>query len=84
MHWQRRGILPPRAKLWLSYVVLASAVSGCATRPLVISECPIPNVDEQNDLEMFLNWEPDRPAALYISRVLGEVYGLELKKVRGE
>ena len=42
----------------------------------------MPNIEEQNDLEMFLNWEPDRPAALYMARVLGDVYGLELEEER--
>ena len=41
-------------------------------------------MDEQDDLENFMNWEPDRPAALYMARVLGEVYGLELREVRGD
>jgi len=58
--------------------------SGCAAKTTVISACPVPNVDEQDDLELFMNWEPDRPAALYMARVLGEVYGLELQEVRGE
>lgn len=31
-----------------------------------------------------MNWEPDRPAAVYMARVLGHIYGLELEEVRGE
>ena len=70
------------ARLSASCAAFALVVSGCATKPTVVSDCPIPNVDEQNDLEMFLNWEPDRPAALYMARVLGQVYGLELEEQR--
>lgn len=71
-----------RARWWASCAAFALVVSGCATRPIVRTECPIPNVDEQNDLELMLNWEPDRPAALYMARVLGEVYGLDLEEQR--
>lgn len=69
-------------KWWAFFAACALVGSGCATRPVVISECPIPNIEEQDDLELFLNWEPDRPAALYMARVLGEVYGLELEEQR--
>ena len=71
------------ARLWASFAFCV-AVVGCAKSPVIVSACPAPNIDEQDDLELFMNWEPDRPAALYLARVLGHVYGLELKEVRGE
>lgn len=70
-------------RLWASFACCA-AVAGCATSPVIVSDCPAPNMDEQDDLETFLNWEPDRPAAVYMARVLGHLYGLELEEVRGE
>lgn len=72
------------ARWWAFFSVFAVVASGCAKSPTIVSACPAPNVDEQDDLENFLNWEPDRPAALYMARVLGEVYGLELREVRGD
>lgn len=78
----QRPRLPLPVKWWAFFAVCALAMTGCAARPVVISECPIPNIEEQNDLELFLNWEPDRPAALYMARVLGDVYGLELEEER--
>lgn len=71
------------ARLWASFAFCV-AVVGCAKSPTVVSACPAPNVEEQDDLELFMNWEPDRPAALYMARVLGHIYGLELEEVRGE
>jgi len=76
----------PRPRLplpvkWWAFFAFCVVVAGCRTTT-VYSDCPQPNVEEQDDLEMFLNWEPDRPAALYIARVLGHVYGLELKELR--
>lgn len=82
-----RGRTQPRLALVKRLAFCAAfavAGSGCAGTTRIISDCPAPNVDEQDDLELFMNWEPDRPAALYMARVLGEVYGLELKEVRGE
>ena len=82
-----RGRTRPRlalAKRLAFCAAFAVIGSGCAAKTTVISDCPAPNVDEQDDLEAFMNWEPDRPAALYMARVLGEVYGLELREVRGE
>jgi len=81
---EHRPRLRPRARWWASCAACALVVSGCATKPVVISACPAPNVDEQDDLENFMVWEPDRPAALYMARVLGEVHGVELREVRGE
>lgn len=71
------------ARLWASFAFCV-AVVGCAKSPVIVSDCPAPNMDEQDDLELFMNWEPDRPAAVYMARVLGHIYGLELEEVRGE
>lgn len=72
------------ARWWAFFSACAVVASGCAKSPVIVSACPAPNVDEQDDLENFMTWEPDRPAALYMARVLGEVYGLELREVRGD
>lgn len=82
-----RGRTRPRLALAKRLAFCAVCVlvgSGCAAKTTVISACPVPNVDEQDDLENLLNWEPDRPASLYLARVLGQVYGIELREVRGE
>lgn len=82
-----RGRTRPRLALVrrLAFCAAFAAIgSGCAATTTVVSACPAPNVDEQDDLELFMNWEPDRPAAIYMARVLGHIYGLELEEVRGE
>lgn len=76
-----RRVRARRLAFWLACAAIGS---GCAGTTQIISDCPAPNVDEQDDLETFLNWEPDRPAAVYMARVLGHIYGLELEEVRGE
>lgn len=81
---EHRPRLLRRARWWASCAACALVVSGCAKSPTVVSDCPAPNIDEQDDLELFMNWEPDRPASLYMARVLGHVYGLELREVRGD
>lgn len=69
-----------------------AAVAGCRTTT-VYSECPAPNIEEQDSLEEWLcpdsdqNGEcdtPETPAKRYVSRVLGQIYDVELKEVRGE
>ena len=73
-----------RARLLAFCAAFVVIGSGCAGTTRVVSECPRPNTEEQDDLENFMTWEPDRPAALYMARVLGHIYGLELEEVRDE
>lgn len=76
---RRRGLR--RLAFWLAF---AAIVSGCAGTTEVVSDCPAPNVEEQDDIEAFLMSDPIRPAQAWVSRVLGHIYEVELREVRGE
>lgn len=88
---ERRPRLPLPLKWWAFFAFCAVAV-GCRTTT-VFSDCPAPNIEERDDLEEFLcpdhNHDgacdtPDRPAKAWVSRVLGQIYDVELRDVRGQ
>lgn len=69
-------------RFWIAFALCANA--SCAKPPVVVSDCPAPNVEEQDDLESWLFEDGHEPSKAWASRVLGHIYGLELKEVRGE
>lgn len=75
------------------FFAFAVVFAGCAGKPTIVSDCPAPNIEEEDDLEEWLcpdhNQDgacdtPGRPAKAWVSRVLGHIYDLELREVRGE
>lgn len=67
--------------VWLALLV---ALSGCAPKTVVMSECPEPSPSEAQDLSDWLIEEPERPAQEWAARVIGRIYPDELEEVRGE